>query len=328
MELGWPAVAVVLALIFVVRPAAVAVGTAWSGLTWRERLFIAWIGPRGIVAAAVASFFAATFVERGMEGGLELRALVFLVIAITVLCAGLTGGIVARMLGLQRPRHSGWVILGANELGRSLGQLFRDDGQPVICIDSNMNHCRAAEGCCTSVIHGNGLDPHYLQLAEIDTRRGAIAVTGNAEVNYLFVREVKDEAREALLFSALEAQGNSLTVDMLRRSGVECLFAVPTDVERWNSRIEAGRTTVELWRCRPGPQHDSSAIPTPQAYRGDGLLGLAYRRGGRLAPLGDATRLKIDDEVYLLIYEPEREAVLEYLLHVGWLRTETALQEE
>ncbi|MBN2706032.1 MAG: sodium:proton antiporter, partial [Deltaproteobacteria bacterium] len=76
VSLGRPAIVVVLILMFVVRPAAVAAGTCFSELNLKERLFIAWIGPRGIVAAAVASFFASTFTEMGLPGGYELRALV------------------------------------------------------------------------------------------------------------------------------------------------------------------------------------------------------------------------------------------------------------
>jgi NhaP-type Na+/H+ or K+/H+ antiporter len=69
INLGWPAVGVVLSLMFLVRPAAILLGTAFSELNWKERLFIAWIGPRGIIAAAVASFFAAAFSEKRLSGG-------------------------------------------------------------------------------------------------------------------------------------------------------------------------------------------------------------------------------------------------------------------
>jgi len=55
----------------------VLVGTSFSGLDWKERIFISWIDPRGIVALAVASFFAAAFADSGLAGGYKLRALVF-----------------------------------------------------------------------------------------------------------------------------------------------------------------------------------------------------------------------------------------------------------
>jgi NhaP-type Na+/H+ or K+/H+ antiporter len=105
--LGWAGLATVLVLMFVVRPLNVLAGTFGSDLSWRERAFIAWLAPRGIVAAAVSSLFAQTLTREGMPGGTELRALMFLVIAVTVVVQGLTGGLVAGRLGLRRPSDSG-----------------------------------------------------------------------------------------------------------------------------------------------------------------------------------------------------------------------------
>jgi len=100
--LGWRGVATVLVLMVVARPLDVAASTAGSALTWRDRAFIAWLGPRGIVAAAVASVFAHELTGAGITQGIELRALVFLVIAATVLLQGLSGGLAASLLGVRR----------------------------------------------------------------------------------------------------------------------------------------------------------------------------------------------------------------------------------
>ena len=72
--LGWPGLATVGALMFVVRPLNVLAGTLGTDVTWRERLFLFWLAPRGIVAAAVASFFAVALDNAGIAGGSELRA--------------------------------------------------------------------------------------------------------------------------------------------------------------------------------------------------------------------------------------------------------------
>lgn len=100
--LGWPGVLVVLVVMLVVRPAAVMLGTMRTSLSLRQKIFMSWIGPRGIVAAALASFFAVRLEQSGIAGGDALRALVFLVIAVTVVFAGLTGGMVAGLLGLKQ----------------------------------------------------------------------------------------------------------------------------------------------------------------------------------------------------------------------------------
>ena len=89
-SLGWRGLAVVGALVLVVRPLNVGLATIGSDLSARERLLLAWLAPRGIVAAAVASLVAAALEGHGLTGGAELRALVFLTIAGTVVLAGLT----------------------------------------------------------------------------------------------------------------------------------------------------------------------------------------------------------------------------------------------
>ena len=102
-----------LVLLFVIRPLNIFTGTVNSKLTIKQKILLAWIAPRGIVAAAVASYFAIELEKHGIDGS-QLRAMVFLLIAITVLSAGLTGGFVAKLLGLKRQSEYGWVILDAD----------------------------------------------------------------------------------------------------------------------------------------------------------------------------------------------------------------------
>ena len=317
LRLGWPAAGVVLALMFLVRPAAVFTGTVFSGLSWKERLFIAWIGPRGIVAAAVASFFAAAFADRGLPGGYDLRALVFLVIGATVMFAGLTGGLVAGALGLRRPSQVGWVILGANALARALAKVFKEDGQEVVLIDSNVDHCKAAEEDCTRIIYGNGLQSRNLLRAEIDIRRGALALTANEEVNYLFVRKVKEESKVVSLFAALKTDTVSMTRKMLHKSGTELLFGTLIDVDAWDRRINSRQVHLQVWECVSVPPGNGEK-PAFSNYSGNGLIGAAVRRNGRLSPVGDGTRFKEKDEVYCFVFQNEIQAVGTFLDQMGW----------
>jgi NhaP-type Na+/H+ or K+/H+ antiporter len=101
--LGLGGLLVVVIVIAIIRPLNVIVGTWGTTLGWRERVFLAWIAPRGIIAAAVASLFVIELDRAGIEGGRSLRAIVFLVIAATALWSGLTGGVAARVLRLRRP---------------------------------------------------------------------------------------------------------------------------------------------------------------------------------------------------------------------------------
>ncbi len=317
-SLGLPGVFTVLVLMLVVRPVAVFAGTHFSDLKWRERLFISWIGPRGIVAAAVASLFAASLTAKGIPGGYQLRALVFLVIAVTVISAGLTGGLVAGMLNLRRPSQDGWVILGANELARGVARLFKEDGQEIICIDSNAEHCQRAQEDCTRVIYGNGIQSRYLQQAEIDTRMGVLALTPNEDINYLFMQRVKAEVKQIQLFCALQIESTSLTPRMFKKIGAEVMFGAPVDVDFWTIRIRQRLVRLQTWRFI-GPVSKKEK-PDMSMYTGNSWLIAACRRGGVLRPVGDGMRIKPGDEGFFFVVEEESEKAGSLLRRSGWER--------
>jgi NhaP-type Na+/H+ or K+/H+ antiporter len=191
--LGSAGLATVLVLMVVVRPLNVLAATVGSKMTVRERAFLSWMAPRGIVAAAVASFFAVELDRAGIAGGSELRAMVFLVIAVTVLVQGLTGGPLAGLLGVRRKTGRGYAILGANDLSRAVGRALHDGGEEVLFIDSNADATHAAEQDGFRVVFGNALEERTLLRARMDSFAGCIGLTPNEEVNLLFVTRVHEE---------------------------------------------------------------------------------------------------------------------------------------
>lgn len=317
-SLGMPAVFTVAALMLIVRPMTAFAGTYKSGLHFKEKLFIAWIGPRGIVAAAVASLFAVEIERYGIPGGGQLRAMVFLVITVTVLTAGLSGGIVADWLNLKRPRQSGWIILGANEVARAVARLMKEDGQEVVCIDSNPVVCQAAEEDCTRVIFGNGLQTRYLLRAEVDTRAGALALTPNEEVNYLFIQKAKKESRSLKLFCTLKSLDSNISEKMVREAGAQVAFAAPLDVEAWSVRIRRSQVLLQLRKLNPEPRTPAAKkSPTPWVSDGS-VLALTVRKNGRMQPVGGRTQMDAGVEAAFVIFEPERERAEKRLDQDGW----------
>ena len=101
--LGWGGVTCVLVLMIVVRPAAVSLATIGLPLDIRQRLFLGWLAPRGIVTAAVASLFSIRLEQAGVLGAGRLQGLVFLTILMTVGLQGLTAQPLAKVLGLLAP---------------------------------------------------------------------------------------------------------------------------------------------------------------------------------------------------------------------------------
>ena len=105
--LGWGGISCVLVLMLLARPLAVSVATIGLPLDSRQRLFLGWLAPRGIVTAAVASLFSIRLEQAGVIGAGRLQGLVFLTILMTVGLQGLTAQPLARALGL--------VVEGAEE---------------------------------------------------------------------------------------------------------------------------------------------------------------------------------------------------------------------
>ena len=240
--LGFSGLFTVFLLIVVIRPVSVFIGTKKSGLDFNQKLLLSWIAPRGIVAAAVASLFVYELDQHGFDGT-QLRALVFLLIIVTVLSAGLTGGAVAKKLKLKRKSQSGWIILGAHEVSRLLSRLLKQDGNEIICIDEDPNSCLVAENEGIKVFFGNALDNRTLQRAEPDTRKGIIALSGNEEVNYIFSQRAKHLSKEMSVLIGIKDSFEGITPTMIKNAGGKIPFGHSADMDYWCSLIKHGKTS-------------------------------------------------------------------------------------
>lgn len=253
VSLGWGGALTVALLIFVVRPLGVLACTGHSELSGRERVFLALIAPRGIVAAAVASLFAAFMAEVGEPGGVELRALVFLTIVGTVVFSGLAAPLLATLLGVRAPGRDGVAILGAEELALALGGLLRDAGAAVVFIDSNPQHCRSAETRGFRAVCGNALEARALAQAGLQRARAVVGLTANGEVNSLYAREAGHEYGVPETYVAL-TQARRVPEAMLERHGTRAAFDAVKDLERWNVRLRHGRARVARFAFEARPE--------------------------------------------------------------------------
>jgi NhaP-type Na+/H+ or K+/H+ antiporter len=321
--LGWPGVLTVLALMLVVRPVQVAVCTYRSDLTLRERSFLAWLAPRGIVAAAVSSLFAQTLAAEGIPGGDALRAMVFLVIALTVSIQGLTGGFVADLLGLRRRSNTGYVILGANGLARAVGRVLRDGGEEVIFVDSNPEACREAQEEGFRVIQGSALEERIQQAAELDIRAGCLGVTSNEEVNLLFARRARKDWKVPRVWVALRREHVGLDEEIVQRLGARILFGEPHQINLWTLHLERGLAATERWRRTAS---DPEPALTRQGLE-NLLLPLAVQRNKKVFPMDDQVTPRKGDLLHLAIHEPTRGEAEAWLNAHGWAPEGAALEE-
>jgi len=88
--LGWGGVVCVFMLMVIVRPISIWIATMGRDLNLKEKIFLAWLAPRGIVTAAVASLFSIRLEQAGILGAGRLQGLVFLTILMTVGIQGLS----------------------------------------------------------------------------------------------------------------------------------------------------------------------------------------------------------------------------------------------
>jgi hypothetical protein len=322
--LGWRSIAVVAALMFIVRPLCVLASTAGSALSWRERAFLSWIGPRGIVAASVATLFYVAMRERGIEGGEALRGLVFLVITCTVLVQGLSGSMVAGWLGVKRPRGQGYVILGANPLAVEVANALKNGGEESILIDANPSLCSEVEAKGFRVLHGNALDERIMLRAEIETRKAVISLLPNDGVNLLFARRAVDEYRADRVYVAMH--GGAIKPAHVSEIRGRVLFGSAADVDQWASRLGRGEATVETFAFSGVPDLRSNpTMPVPKEARAF-VLPVALARGTTVRPVDDRYEPKKGDVVTWLLFTRREEEARSWLRGRGWQETDAPVR--
>ena len=103
--LGWGGVVCVFMLMVIVRPISIWIATMGRDLNLKEKIFLAWLAPRGIVTAAVASLFSIRLEQAGILGAGRLQGLVFLTILMTVGIQGLSAKPLANRLELDQKNN-------------------------------------------------------------------------------------------------------------------------------------------------------------------------------------------------------------------------------
>lgn len=174
-----------LLLFFVIRPLAVAASTVNSDLSRNERIFLSWMAPRGIVAAAVASIFALELEHVGYVEAWRLVPLIFLVIITTVAVYGLTAMPVGRWLKVTQPNPQGAIIAGAHEWAIEIGKMLHNEGYRIVMIDLNRDNIDAAERAGLSTLQGNIVSDYVVDRVELVGIGRLLALTPNDEANAL-----------------------------------------------------------------------------------------------------------------------------------------------
>jgi NhaP-type Na+/H+ or K+/H+ antiporter len=191
--LGWQPVLILLVIQFVARPIKILISTYNSDFNWREKALLAWIAPRGIVAAAIAAIFSERLVALGYADAAYLIPLTFWIIIGTVVLQSATSRPIAKLLGVAEPDRNGYLILGANNVARKIATALDEQGIRCLLADSNWENIRQARMLGLEVYYGNPISDHadlYLDLAGIG---GLLTLAPTKEFNTVAAIHFKAE---------------------------------------------------------------------------------------------------------------------------------------
>ena len=298
--LGWGSVLAVGVLMLVVRPISVAVCTWNSDMNWQQKLFLAWIAPKGIVSASVASLFAILLTERGINGGDAIKALVFLTIMMTVFFQGLTARWVANWLQITSSDAKGAVIIGCNSLGRFMGRLFQQLGESVVMIDTDPEACKKAEAENLTVFQSSAFDTKVLTEAGLESMGTFLALTKNGEVNMALAQRVVEEFK---LPRVLAAFPQNSSTEGANKTKVNQALIPQLPVKTWSTYINDGQ--IKLGRTILKESDLSFKLVHLQALvRAGEMLPLLVKRGDSLQVAVATEEWQAKDEIYYLIHDP------------------------
>ncbi|HZJ94337.1 MAG TPA: sodium:proton antiporter [Thiopseudomonas sp.] len=184
-ELGWGLALLLAILMLVARPLSIFISAIGTTLNWREKLFLSWIAPRGIVAAAVSALFAFQLHDSGFAGGETLVPLVFMLIIATVIIQSLTARPLAKLLNVAQPPEHGFLILGANPVARMIASELTQHGVPVVLADSNWENVRQARMDNLQVYFGNPVSEHAANQLDLTGIGNLLIISPYKQMNSL-----------------------------------------------------------------------------------------------------------------------------------------------
>lgn len=242
-DLGIYGLLVVFGLLFVVRPVEIFLLCVRSGLSIREKLFLSFVSPRGIIAASIASIIALELHQHDVEGGNVVQGLVFLTIAISVLLQGGAGGFVSRVLEVNDKRNK-VVLVGANNFSRLLAKLLERVGKEVCLIDTNRRLVEISKSEGLNAVEGNSLTVDGLEKTEISSPDTLISLTTSDHVNVLACRLVRIDFKVNSVCALINRMASPSDIEEMERFRVPLAFGKKIDVMDLYSRITEQKYVV------------------------------------------------------------------------------------
>ncbi len=283
-----PTVALVGVLVLVVRPLVTLVATAGTDLSPGERGFVAWMAPRGIVAAATASAFSPGLVAAGVGGAGDILPVTFLVIVATVTIYGLTAVPAARILRVLKSARTRPFLVGGAPWVVELGTVLRDAGVDVLAWAGRESERAAVRAAGLELAPGELLASATGRGAELEGVNAVFLLTEEDDFNAVAVPMLRGSVDGPVYRVAASASSQRVAAPYV---GGAPLFAGVLDRDEILRRHAAG-AVVE---SRPGGAGVPAGYDLLFVVRADGRLepvtrdqAPAYGSGDVLVVLGPA----------------------------------------
>lgn len=180
---NWNTVVLFAIIVFVIRPIGVFLSTQGSTLKLNEKIFISWVGPRGIVAAGIASLFGLKLAKEGVAGAEYITPLVFVIVLGTVLLNATTARLFAKVIGVFLGKSEGILIIGASKIARLIGHYLEANNRHVVLIDSNQNNIKKAKELGLEALNTNIYSDTLLDNIELNDIGYLMALTASTDIN-------------------------------------------------------------------------------------------------------------------------------------------------
>jgi len=263
----------------VARPLAVLAATLGTSITWKERALLAWIAPRGIVAAAVSALLALRLQEMKYPDAELLVPLTFLLIIGTVVVQSATAGRLARHLGVADPLPRGVLVVGSTPLARAIAEALHAQKLPVLVVDDDWNGIRAARMGGLQAFFGNAVSEHADRHLDLIGIGNLFAMSTRRELNSLACVRYRPEfgAHRVFFLRDVVARGDAARAEFASSLSAPRLFGDEITHTELTARFEAG------WRIKSTRLGENFGVEQFQAQHGGRALALfAVDETGRL----------------------------------------------
>ncbi|RJX42780.1 potassium transporter [Halonotius aquaticus] len=316
LDLGLAGLAVVVVVALILRPLLVFLSTTGDRFTRGEKLFMSFVGPRGIIPASVATLFAIQLgtpaAPSNPEGASILAGTVFLVILLTVV---FEGGFARQLAEWFKVIPMRVLIIGGGRVGTELAERLEERGENVVIIEERKSAAEKLRNNGFSVREGDGTNVELLRKAGGDRSKTIVAATGDDDTNLLVAQLAESTFDTETVITRVNEPEN---VDAFEELGVKTISASASTAWGIDNLIE--RPAMSRWMTELGRSGDVQEVEVTD----ESLAGKTISDVNEMLPEGCIVALVSRDEENTV---PEASLELEYGDHLTILGRTEAVHE-